>query len=271
MARWILGIFLFFSSVAICGGQPVTVLVPGTPAISAQSASKKKAKAAKDEADILIALMDPHKYTSEDMERPQFMAALYYGGDGRTGEPELRNLLGDVEEIRYNGKKAWGVNVPLTEPGLYQFVMEGRPWWNPATKSYLHQQAKVLLPVRTKVNGWEASFGQSFEILPLTRPFGLVAPALFSARVLLDGKPLANLPIRMVRLNPGKAAASGLWEEDMEARTNQDGQFSFVLNESGWWACEASTNGAPLKGPNGEMSPVERSTVLWVYAGEKRK
>lgn len=261
--------FLLFGLLiaAGCNAEPVTVLVPSQPVVE-NAPGKKKAKTTP-EVDLLIALMDPYEYLSEDMDRPQFLAVLYYDPTRKDAEPQLINLLGDMEEIRYNGKKAWGVNVAVDRPGLYQFVLEAKPWWNPNKKAYLHQQAKVLLPVQSGADGWSATFGQSFEILPLTRPFGMVAPALFSARILLDGKAMANLPIFMGKLNTAQSKAANQWQTIMETRSNGDGQFSFLLNEPGWWYCEANTSGAPLKGPDGTMSEVERSTVLWVYVAGK--
>ena len=52
--------------------------------------------------------------------------------------------------------------------------------------------------------------GQRFEIQPLTRPFGLMAPALFSGRVLFNGKPLDNAPVRMSRISLDKQSRHAL-------------------------------------------------------------
>lgn len=267
---------LAFSAILLLTGSalaaPVTVLAPSQPYILEQppaepAKSKKQSAKPADEADVLIALINPPSHTGEDMDMPQFFAALYYPPDFESGkdQPQLHNLLGDVEEIRYLDKKAWGANVSVEKPGLYQFILEGKPWWDAENNRYLHEQAKVALPVREGARGWEAPFGQSFEILPLTRPFGLVAPANFSARLLLDGKPLANIPVRMGRVGNGKIKAASRWAQDMETFSNNYGEVAFTLNEPGWWYCEAAISGDPLKGPDGEMRERLRSTVFWVY------
>lgn len=243
--------------------EPVTVLAPSAPSIPRPAGKKASA----DEVDVLIAMLRPYEYKGSDMDRPSFFAVLHYPErfDPRSMQPELRNLLGDVEEIRYLGQKAWGANVALTSPGLYEFVLEAKPWWNEDEQRYLHQQAKVIIPVAGGQDGWDHSFGQSFEILPLTRPFGLSSPAFFSARLLLDGKPLEGVRIRAGRINANRAEASDEWHKTLEARTDAGGNFGFVFNEPGWWYCEARIPGAPLKGPEGEMKELDRSTVLWVY------
>lgn len=256
-----LGVAVLFALAATAHSAPVTALAPSQPGVELKNGK------AQDEVDVLIALMDPFERSGVDMDMPQFFAAMYYPQNFNpdTMQPELRNLLGDVEEIRYLDKKAWGANVAIDKPGLYQFILEAKPWWDAERNIYLHQQAKVLLPALGVENGWNTTFGQSFEILPLNRPFGLTAPALFSGRLLLDGKPLENIPIRMGRINTASAPVPTRWHRSLEARSDSDGQFSFVLNEPGWWYCEAAIAGAPLKGPDGEMRDLERSTVLWLY------
>lgn len=261
--------------------SPITALIPSRYSIETReesAASKKNAgknvSANKSgraqsggEADMLMALLEPWDLTGHNMEMPQLFAALYYPENFEPGkmQPELRNLLGDVEEIRYLNKKAWGANVDMEQPGLYQFLLETRPWWDEKAEKYLVQQVKVVAPSGNGAKGWATAFGQSFEILPLTRPFGLTAPALFSARVLLDGKPLADLPVHMGRLNMDNARVNSRWQKELEARSDANGQFAFTLSAPGWWYCAAEIPGAPLKGPDGEMRDVARSTVFWLY------
>ncbi len=251
--------------------SPVTVLAPSHAYLEApksgigKTAGKQHIPQTEDEVDVLMTIFHPSAQIADDMDMPQFFAALYYPPDFEPGkdQPELRNLLGDVEEIRYLDKKAWGANVSVDKAGLYQFLLEGKPWWDAANNRYLHEQAKVALPVRHAARGWEAPFGQSFEILPLTRPFGLTAPTMFSARALMDSKPLENIPVFMGRVGNGKP--KGGWLQEMETISDKQGQFSFVLNEPGWWYCRAYMKGDPLKGPDGEMRERLRSTVFWVY------
>lgn len=264
-------------SASPCLADPVTVLAPSHAAINGPSAApakvqrKKAEKAqperAQEEVDILITLMEPESHRPQDIGMPKFLGVLYYKPDfdPSRDKPELRNLLGDAEEIRYNGKMAWGANVSVPEPGLYQFVQDGKPWWNEAKGVYLLEQAKVVLPVRGGAPGWQNSFGQSFEILPLSRPFDNTAPCLFTGRLLLDGKPLENVPVRMGCISAQKNVPG-----EMLAYTGPGGVFSFLLNSPGWWYCQAEIPGDPLKGPDGTMRPVERSTVFWQYAGARK-
>lgn len=271
---------LVIADLLFCHGalaEPIMVLAPSSPYLEQlpkpeKNSKKKQRETPEREVDVLMTIMRPHAYTGEDMDQPQFFAALFYPDNYQPGkmQPELINLLGDVEEIRYLGKKAWGANVSVNRPGLYQFILEGKPWWDEEKKIYLRQQAKVVLPVSKNIVGWGESFGQSFEILPLTRPFGLLAPAFFSGKLLLDGNPLQDIPIHFGRINSGNLKSASYWHTTQECRTDASGQFGFVFTEPGWWYCEAAIEGAPLKGPDGEMRPVKRSTVLWLFVDGKQ-
>lgn len=277
-----------------CADAPLSLLVPSRHIVSKPDVEEKAAPPQKnaerasakntprpeaeaavpprggepEEVDILLSMMRPYLHEGVAVDMPQLFAVLRHDADGEGeagAEPERRDLLGDVEEIRYLDQKAWGANVALDQPGLYQFLMEGRPWWDEERQTFLRQQAKVIVPVYGVERGWHEAAGQSFEILPLTRPFGLSAPALFSGRVLLDGKALANAPVLMVRINADGATGAGPWHQDLAGRSNAAGEFSFVLAEPGWWCCEALAPGEPLKGPDGELKPVERAALFWLF------
>ncbi len=214
-------------------------------------------------------MMRPFQYEGLVMDMPQMFAVLRYDSttpvkDG-VAQPERRDLLGDMEEIRYLNQKAWGANVALSKPGLYQFIIEGRPWWDAAHGRFLQHYVKTTQPVYGVERGWSLPVGQRFEIVPLSRPFGLTAPAMFSGVVLMDGKPLAAASVRMARINTEKRPVPTSWHEDIAARTNNKGEFSFVLNQPGWWCCMASIPGDPLKGPDGQPKPLQLGTLFWLY------
>lgn len=233
------------------------------------AAAEPETPAVQEEVDVLLSMMRPIQHEAVPVDMPQLFAVLRHDADAASpqggAQPERRDLLGDVEEIRYLDQKAWGANVALDRPGLYQFILEGRPWWDEERQIFLRHQAKVTLPVHGVDRGWNEPCGQSFEILPLTRPFGLTAPTLFSGRILLDGKPLAGAPVRMVRINADGAAFPTPWHGELAGVSNAAGEFSFVLAQPGWWCCEALAAGEPLKGPDGELKPVERGALFWLF------
>lgn len=233
----------------------VTVFVPSAPDIDRKDKSL--------EVDMLMTMMEPFQNSALSMDMPQMFAALRY--EKEMEAPERRDLLGDIEEITYMGIKAWGANIAIEKGGLYQFIMETRPWWDKEEGLYIQQLCKVILPVLGIDYGWNIPAGLGFEIVPLSRPFGLTSPAFFSGRAQLLGKPQANIPVKMGRINIEKKSALTPWHEELVSVTSQSGEFVFLLNQPGWWFCEAQIPGDPIKGSDGEMKPVRFGSVIWLY------
>lgn len=252
---------------------PVTLLVPSRPSVEENALGQPQAETAtpniSEEVDVLITMMRPFAHDNMMMDIPQLFTVLRYDSDtpAKDGvlQPERHNLLGDVEEIRYLDKKAWAANIALAKPGLYQFIIEARPWWDASRQYFVQHYVKTALPVYGVERGWDVPAGQRFEIQPLTRPFGLTAPSLFSGRVLLNGEPMPNATLRMARVNTDKSSVPTSWHEELAAMTDNAGQFAFVLNLPGWWCCMAIAPGAPLHGPDGQMRPLEMGALFWLY------
>lgn len=266
--------FTLYCPLATAQEDLITVFVPSVPGIESLPADSGTGKNAgkkslwKDdripEADILMSLIRPYAYAPQAMDRPKSFAMIFQADDQQSA-PVRKDLLGDVEEIRYLEEKAWGANVELAEPGLYQFLLEGKPVWNPEKDYYLQQYAKLFVPVLSDGAGWDKAVAQGLEIVPLSRPYGLVCPALFTGRLINNDKAVANAKVAAGRINTNKKKAPTRWHIQLESRTDAAGVFSIIFNEPGWWFCEASIEGDPLKGTDGELKEVKKSAIIWIY------
>ena len=242
------------------------------------------AKDTEKQMDVLLTLVDPFTHRSFDMDMPQMLAvtrivpmteeekAIELKNHGKTAtlKSQREELLGELEEIRYLGKKAWAAHVSLENPGLYQLMTETRPRWDEERRIFEQQFIKTILPVYGLERGWDHPAGIKFEILPLTRPFGLLAPALFTGRVILSGAALANTPVLATRLNADKRGVPTEWHTAQVVKTNAAGEFSVICPLPGWWAVTATTAGESLKGPDGQPAPLELGAVLWVYVDDAK-
>jgi uncharacterized GH25 family protein len=216
------------------------------------------------ELNISIAFGHPFAQTAMDMDLVQMFAAVRYPlAEG--GQSTRNEFLDTLRQVKYLKKDAWAGTIPLPEPGLYQLVMETRPYWEEKQGIFLQQFAQTLVPVQGFEYGWDTPVGLKLEILPLTRPFGLTAPTLFTGRVLLDGKILPDTPVRIEYLNEDKRSVPGPYHQTQRVRADERGVFSFVCPHPGWWGFAASTQGDPLKGPDGQSKNTELSGVLWIY------
>jgi uncharacterized GH25 family protein len=216
------------------------------------------------ELSVSIAFGHPFAQTATDMDLVQMVAAINYhlAADGQSTR---REFLDTLKPVKYLKKNAWAGTIPLPEPGLYQLVMETRPYWEEKQGIFLQQVAQTLVPVQGYEYGWDIPVGLKLEILPLTRPFGLAAPALFTGRVLLDGKALSDTPVRIEYLNEDKRVVPSTHHQTQRVRTDAHGTFSFICPHPGWWGLAAVTSGDPLKGPDGQSKNTELSGVLWLY------
>lgn len=292
---------LFWSPAA---GAHVTLLVPSQPSIEQASeeenpqAADKNVKGEKQvtapapggllpaapteggaplldkELDLLITLMRPEDHSCLDMDMPQLMSVLRFDAQTPVEQGQLmgerRDLLGDLEEIRYLDSRAWGVNVAIGKPGLYHFMIETRPRWSESRQRYEQEFVKATVPVYGESRGWDVPCGLRLEVVPHTRPFGLGAPCLFSAQVRWQGQPLPGASVRMYRINTDKTppVLPTPWHCSLEARADANGNVAFVLNRSGWWCCVAETDGEPLKGPDGDPRPLRFGGVFWLYVDD---
>ncbi len=272
-----------------------TLLIPDRPTMEqpphpaeknkeSKSADKNKNSTPEErQMDVLIALTEPDAPQGVDMDMPQMFAVIrYYESPApvdkekqdkqETGgtTPHREDLLGELEEIRYLDKKAWAVNVPLNQVGLYQLITESRPWWDEQRDLFQQHFVKTIVPVYGGADGWDKPAGLKFEIVPLTRPFGTVAPGLFTGKVLLSGEPLADAYVKIARINTDRTAAASPWQSEQVVKTNAEGIFSFVCPVPGWWGFMALAEGDPLKSADGQPKKLEMGAELWVYMDEAR-
>lgn len=266
--------FLSLLAFAQSAAAQYTLLVPDQPSVDVPAAGKK----APTQMDVLVAFVEPQEHSGIDMDRPQMFAvirrSLAVPENGGTGDQSAvpmatrEDLLGNLEEISYLKRQAWAANVPLSIPGLYQLVTESRPWWNAKDNNFIQQFVKTTVPVFGEGLGWDEPAGLKFEILPLTRPFGNVAPAHFRGKVVLSGHPLADSYVKITRHNTEERPFPSPWHESQLVKTDSQGFFSFVCPLPGWWGFMAVTQGDPLKGPDGQVKPLEMGAILWMYVDE---
>src|SRR5207244_4308660 len=106
---------------------------------------------------------------------------------------DLAPTLQKVEAAGADGKGVAAFKFAFTpaKRGDHTFVLAAPPVWLEEEKLFLHDTVKVVYHVQTQ-NGWDAPAGVPFEVVPLTRPYGLQAGMVFQGQVLADGKPLAG-------------------------------------------------------------------------------
>lgn len=117
---------------------------------------------------------------------------------------------------------------------------------------------KVVLHVPAVQGGWDRVLGDPLEVVPLTRPYGVVVGGSVRAEVLADGQPLAHAAVEVEYCNT--TPPDPLPPEPFVTRvekTDRVGAFSTTLERAGWWILSASRD---------TPAGVQRAS-LWVHVG----
>jgi len=217
-----------------------------------------------DKKSLELDLSFSHPFESIGMDLPR-PAAFYVLSQG-----QKTDLTGDLRQTTIMDHVGWETSFPVRRPGVYHFVMEPQPYWEPAEDLFIIHYTRAIVPAFGSDTGWEEPIGLPTEIVPLIRPFGNYAGNTFSGRVLLDGSPVANAEIEVEFYNKSqKLRAASEYHITQVVRADANGVFSFTCPLPGWWGF-AALNMADytLKNGRGEDKPVELGGVLWVYMDE---
>lgn len=195
----------------------------------------------------------PFEHQLFDTARPERVAVI--APDGGKSE-----LIEHLEKANTGYRLRWTPE----QRGDHVLVAQAPAVFMEEDGEFLQDMAKVVLHVQAQ-KGWDASAGLVFEMLPLTRPYGLQPGMVFQAQVLAGGKPCPGSMIEIERYNaePPKQLPA---EEHItrSARTDPNGVVTCTLTEPGWW-CLTARRDAGKKDHAGKSYPVRQRTTLWVH------
>lgn len=178
---------------------------------------------------------------------------------------KAQNLAPSLKPAKIMGHDAWKAQYIIKKPGLYHFVMEPQPYWEPAEDCFIVHYTKTCVAAFGEEEGWDTPLGLKTEIVPLTRPFGNYAGNVFSGQVLLDGKPVPGATVEVEYYNRDKrhtAPNAHLVTQVVKADAN--GVFTWGIPFAGWWGF-AALNTSDQKMPHkGQPRDVELGAVLWL-------
>lgn len=180
---------------------------------------------------------------------------------------EITDLKGSLEKFQHLGHTGWKSNFTFKRPGVYQFVMEPTPYWEPAEDVSIIHYTKTIVPAFGDDQGWDVPVGLPTEIVPLLRPFGNYAGNSFTGQVLINGKAAPNAEVEVELYNPeNKYSAPTDYHITQVVKADPNGIFTFTCPTAGWWGFAAlSEADYSLKDPEGKDKGVELGAVLWTY------
>ncbi|PIE69633.1 MAG: ATP-dependent DNA ligase [Deltaproteobacteria bacterium] len=205
---------------------------------------------------LQLAFAHPMEATGMNLVEPN---AFYVSKDG-----EKTNLKKELKPSPLFGKKAWSADYRISRPGLYQFVMEPVPYWEPAEDCFIIHYTKTYVSAFGEEEGWETPLGLKTEIVPLTRPFANYSGNIFQGQVLLNGEPVPNTTVEVEFYNKDKK-----YQAPNEAfitqvvTTDANGVFSYAIPFAGWWGFAALNTASEKMDYQGTPKDIELGAVLW--------
>ena len=209
--------------------------------------------------EVELSFSHPFELVGMELEKPKQFFMVSAG--------EKIDLLDSLREKTVMDHQGWAADYTAKRPGVYQFVMEPHPYWEPAEDVSIIHYTKAIVPAFGDDVDWDAPAGLPTEIVPLTRPFGNYAGNSFTGQVLLHGKPVPGAEVEVELYNrEGAFAAPSDYHVTQVVKADASGVFTFTCPQPGWWGF-AALNEADytIKNPQGEDKGVELGAVLWIY------
>lgn len=205
-----------------------------------------------------------------DMEMPEEFYMIHNG--------EKTDLKGSLEPVRFSGDENEGAalkgTVPVKRSGDYVLVTVPVPYYEESEDLYIQQFTKAFLNRNELPTDWMEPVGLPTEIVPLNKPYNVLAGSTFTGRVMAGGKPVSGAEIEIEYM-----AA----EPDMESAASSDpvvspppggavvaisdanGYFTFGIPAAGYWGFAALGTGSVTEYKGKDLS---QDAVIWIRAWE---
>lgn len=195
----------------------------------------------------------PFEQTGMTMEKPK---GIYLG--------DKKEIL-PLKEVSKFDHKAWQSSFQIKKPGVYQFYVQPEPYFEPAEGKFISHVPKVIVSSFGLEDGWDEPIGLKYEIVPLTKPFGLYSGNIFQGKVLYNGEAVSNVEVEVELYNEFNLKAPTDAHITQVVKTDDNGVFSFVMNHKGWWGFAALIEDGE-KEYKGKKYPIENGALIWIKA-----
>jgi cobalt/nickel transport protein len=180
-------------------------------------------------------------------------------------EGKAADLLATLKPAKVMRHDAWTAQYNIEKPGVYQFVMEPTPYWEPAENCFIVHYTKTYVAAFGEEEGWSDPLDLKTEIVPLTRPFANYAGNVFQGLVLLDGNPVPWAEVEVEVYNKdNKYHAPDDYFITQVVKADKNGVFTYAVPFAGWWGFAALNISAEKINHEGSPKDVELGAVLWL-------
>ncbi len=203
-----------------------------------------------------------------DMDMPQEFYMIHNG--------KKTDLKDTLKPVRFTGGENEGAafkgSVPVKRSGDYVMVTVPAPYYEGSEDIYIQQIAKAFLNRNELPTDWMNPVGLPTEIVPLNKPYNIIAGGTFTGQVLAEGKPVAGaeIEIEYMAAEPdmntsasSKPTVSPMAGGAVVAVSDANGYFTFGVPKAGYWGFAALGSGPATEHEGKELS---QDAVIWIRA-----
>ena len=203
-----------------------------------------------------------------DMQRPLEFFMIHRG--------EKTDLIDRLEPITFTGASNSAAallgSVPVKRSGDYVLVTVPTPYYEESEDIYIQQITKTFLNRSTLPTDWDKPVGLPVEILPLNKPYNIIAGSTFTGQVLANGEPVAGAEIEIEYMAAEPDMDSARATDPVTtpppggavvAISDANGYFTFGVPKAGYWGFAALGAGPVTEHEGKELS---QDAVIWIRA-----
>lgn len=240
---------------SVCAQAHFQMLIPAHDVLKQSDDRKLK---------MQLMFWHPFEGLGMDMQMP-VKFGVYVGGHPIDLLPQLVETKS--KDIHGKSFRTFSAQYSIQQPGDHVFFVEPKPYLEISENTFIIHYTKVVVNGFGLEDAWDSELGLKAEMIPLTRPYGLVAGNVFQAVVKFKGKPAAGVPVEIEHFNKNKLVKVPVPQLITQiVKTDANGMFTYGIPREGWWGFAAlSTDDKKMKHEDKEF-PVELGAVMWLKA-----
>ena len=200
-----------------------------------------------------------------DIEKPLSFEVIKPGGERSDLMKSISGTM--IKSVTGEKKKAYKFEYKPTERGDHIFVLDAGWQWDEEDSAWLKDYARAVLHVQAE-SDWGREVGLPLEVVPLSRPYGVVKGDALSFQVLHDGDPVSGIRVEREIYNQLTPSPDSLPGEEFiaySAVTGPDGTVAFSFPTSGWHGITAIMETEKTRDAGGHQGKIIERSTMWVY------
>ncbi len=177
------------------------------------------------------------------------------------------------EKIGTNEITTFQGNFEPNERGDYIVIALSQPIYLPSEKIYIQDTVKVVIHIQTQ-NNWDTGPNTEFELLPLSRPYGLLPGMVSRFQVVVQGNQITmpekgwRFEIEKWNANPPKV----LPPEELitfTAKADTNGIVLFSIPDFGWWSITTESKEVAFIKEE-KKSVIKKRSTFWFFVDQPK-